>query len=318
MRVGNGDFVYEFIESWGTVPEGYELGGVPNGAVDTQGNVHVFTRTPHPVVVFDAEGNFIRSWGEGIFKRPHSAFIGPDESFYCTDDFDHTVRKFTLDGKLLMTLGTANQPSDTGYDGRDYHSIKRGDPPFNRPTSLAVGPTGELFVSDGYGNSRVHKFSPDGKLIKSWGEPGTGPGQFSIVHTVCVDKKGTVYVSDRENYRIQLFTSDGEYITEWKDFHRPCGMFIGVDDNLYVTELHCDNPRIPAPLPARLSVWSLDGKLLVRWGDDDIRGPGNFYAPHGLWGDPQGNLYVGELATESERFPRPADYPAVHKLIRVR
>ena len=227
MRVGSGDFMYEFVPNWGRPPAGYEFGGVPGGAVDGWGRVHVFTRTPHPVLIFDAEGNFIKSWGEGVFSRPHNAFIGPDESFYCIDDFDHTVRKCTYDGQILMTLGTKDQPTDTGYDGKDYHSIKRGAGPFNRPTSLGIGPGGELYVSDGYGNSRVHKFSPDGKLIKSWGGPGTGPGEFSIVHTVCVAKNGTVYVSDRENYRIQLFTADGDFIEEWTDFHRPCGMFIG-------------------------------------------------------------------------------------------
>lgn len=318
MRVGSGDFIYEFIPDWGRPPAGYEFGGVPGGAVDGWGRVHVFTRTAHPVLIFDADGHFIRSWGEGVFSRPHNAFIGPDESFYCIDDFDHTVRKCTYDGEIRMTMGTQNRPADTGYDGKDYHSIKRGAGPFNRPTSLGIGPGGELYVSDGYGNSRVHKFSPDGRLIKSWGKPGTGPGEFSIVHTLCVAKNGTVYVSDRENYRIQLFTPEGEFIEEWTDFHRPCGMFIGPDDLLYITELKCDNPRVEHPLPPRFNVLTLEGKLLARWGTDDIWQPGSFYAPHGLWGDPEGNIYIGELAADSEIPPRPAGFPAVHKMVRIR
>jgi DNA-binding beta-propeller fold protein YncE len=318
MRIGSGDFVYEWIDSWGKVPEGYELGAVPGGAVDSRGRVHVFTRTAHPVLTFDASGAFIKSWGEGIFSQPHNAFLGPDESFYLIDVVDHTVRKCTLDGEVLMTLGTKNQPSDTGYDGKDYQSITRPAGPFNRPTSLAIGPGGELYVSDGYGNSRVHKFAPDGRLIKSWGEQGTGPGQFSIVHTVCVAKDGTVYVSDRENYRIQVFTPDGDYITEWTDFHRPCGMFMGPDELLYITEMYTRNARVPQPLHPRFSVWSLDGKMLARWGADDVWQPGNLYAPHGLWGDKDGNIYIGELARDSQTPPRPANYPSIHKMIRVR
>ncbi len=317
-RIGDGDFQYQLIEPFGKLPEGYEFGGVPGGAVDSRGRVHVFTRTAHPVLIFDADGNFIKSWGEGIFTRPHNAFGGPDDTLWLIDDFDHTVRKCSLDGEILMTLGTKGQPSDTGYDGRDYHSIKRGAGPFNRPTSLGIGPNGDIYVSDGYGNSRVHRFSPDGTLKQSWGEPGKGPSQFSIVHTVCVGRNGIVYVSDRENYRIQLFDLDGRYITEWTDFHRPCGMYIGPDDNLYIGELHCDNPRVPHPLPARMNVVSPDGRVLARWGDDDLSQPGNFYAPHGIWGDPAGNLYVGELATESERPPRPDTFPAIHKLVRIK
>ena len=195
MRVGSGDFIYEFIPSWGILPPGYEFSAVPDGAVDAQGRVYVFSRSSHPVMVFDAEGNFLKSWGEDLFKRPHGACMTPD-AFYCVDDKGHAVRKCTLDGELLMTLGTFGQPSDTGYDGKHWRTITRPGPPFNRPTSLALAPTGEIYVSDGYGNCRVHKFSADGKLLFSWGEPGTGPGQFSIVHTLRVDKQGIVYVAD--------------------------------------------------------------------------------------------------------------------------
>ncbi len=318
MTVGSGDFRYEVIQSWGRLPAGYEFDAVPDGRVDSQGRVYVFSRSAHPVMVFDAEGNFIKSWGEDIFTRAHGIFIGPDDSVYCADDADHTVRKCTLDGRVLMTLGTRNQPSDTGYDGKDYRSIRRGGPPFNRPTSVGLSPAGEIYVSDGYGNARMHKFSPDGRLLKSWGEPGTGPGQFGIVHTCCVDGQGTVYVSDRENDRIQVFDPEGNFLTQWTDLHRPNGMFISGDGLLYVSELFANATASHPDRPAQLSIWTLGGELLARWGAADYRVLGNFFAPHGLWGDAEGNLYVGELAVSSHRGPRPPDYPAVHKLVRVR
>lgn len=318
MRVGSGEFVYEVIQSWGKLPAGWSFGAVPDGRVDSEGTVYVFSRSPHPVMVFDREGNFLSSWGEGVFSRAHGIFISPDDYVYCADDMDHTVRKCTRDGKILMTLGTRGQPSDTGYDGQDYRTIKRGGPPFNRPTSVGLSPTGEIYVSDGYGNARMHKFSGDGKLLFSWGEPGTGPGQFGIVHTCCVDGNGTVYVSDRENHRIQIFTPEGKFITQWTDLHRPNGMFIGKDGNLYISELYTSASAERPARPAEISIWTLGGKLLARWGGEDYSVVGNLFAPHGLWGDDDGNLYVGELALSSNRGPRPADYPAIHKLVRVR
>jgi sugar lactone lactonase YvrE len=164
----------------------------------------------------------------------------------------------------------------------------------------------------------MHKFTPDGRLLLSWGEPGEGPGQFAIVHTCCVDANGTVYVSDRENDRIQVFDSDGNYITQWTNMHRPNGMFIGPDGLMYVSELHANAGWRGGPAqPAQVSIWQLDGHMLARWGGEDLTSEANSFAPHGLWGDAQGNLYLGELAVSSHRGPRPAGYPAIHKLVRV-
>jgi sugar lactone lactonase YvrE len=318
MRVGDGDFVYELIQDWGTLPAGWRWGAVPEGRVDSQGRVFAFTRSPHPVMAFDPDGRFLFSWGEDIFQDAHGIFIGPDDALYLADQGDHTVRKCTPEGRVLLTLGTPGQPSDTGYDGKTHLSIKRGGPPFNRPTSVALGAHGEIYVADGYGNTRVHVFSPQGELMFSWGEPGAGPGQFGIVHTVCVDHRGIVYVSDRETHRIQVFSPEGRFLDEWTDFHRPNGMFIGVDNNLYVSELFVLPTADHPALPCRISVWTLDGKLLARWGEEDYRMPGSFFAPHGLWGDADGNIYVGELERASNRGMRPADYATVHKLVRVR
>ena len=317
MRVGSGEFIYDFIPNWGKLPEGYEFDSIPDGAIDADGRVFVFSRSAHPIMIFDSNGNFLESWGENVYRRPHGACISPD-AFYCVDDMQHTVRKCTLSGEVLWTLGTPDVATDTGYDGKNWQSIKNAGPPFNRPTSLALAPTGEIYVSDGYGNSRVHKFSADDELLFSWGEPGTGPGQFSIVHTVRVDSKGTVYVADRAHDRIQLFTPEGEYITSWTDFHRPCGMFFDSEDNLYVSEMQIQETADRKSSPAHISILNRDGERLARWGGSDIWEPGNVFAPHGIWGDPQGNIYIGELMVDSQSGKKPSCYPCIHKMVRVR
>jgi len=319
MQTGDGDFIYDVILDWGRLPEGWSFGSVPNGACDSSGNVYVCTRGEHPVVVFDCDGNFLRTWGKGVFSRPHGILITDDDIAYCADDKDHTVRKCTLDGKVLMTLGALDAPSDTGYRGKDWRTITRSSQPFNRPTRVALSPTGEIYVSDGYGNARVHKFTADGKLLFSWGEPGSGPGQFAIVHAVCTDRKGHVYIADRENSRIQVFSPEGEFIEQWTDMQKPQGFFMGPDGLLYTTEkpVRCPDGS-PGFLPPRVSIWSGSGTILARWGGEDLTQPGNFFAPHGIWGDARGDLYIGELSVDTLRGKIPAGYPAVHKLVRVR
>src|ERR1051325_3675332 len=192
------DFQYEANDRWAKLPPGWGWTEVAAVAADSQDRVYVFNRGEHPVMIFDRQGTFLRSWGEGLFARPHGLFIGPDDAVYCTDDLDHTVRKFTPDGRLLLTLGASGQPSDTGATSMDFRTIVRAAPPFPCPTSLAISPDGALYVSDGYGTARVHKFAPDGRLLFSWGEPGAGPGQFRIPHGIAVNGDGIVFVADRE------------------------------------------------------------------------------------------------------------------------
>src|SRR5207249_10861904 len=152
----------------------------------------------HPVIVFDREGKFLRSWGEGLIRRAHGVTVGPDGTYWLTDDLHHTIRQFTPEGKLLLTIGDPDTPSTL-----------QGGKPFNRPTHVAFGPkTGDIYISDGYGNSRVHKYDPRGRHLLSWGEPGTDPGCFNLPHNIATDSEGLVYVADRENHRVQLF--DGQ------------------------------------------------------------------------------------------------------------
>ena len=206
---------FEPVESWGQLPEGWRYVECAGVAVDARDNVFVFTRGEHPVIVFDRDGSFLRSWGEGQVRRAHAITIDAEGMVWLTDDLHHTVRRFTPDGKLLLTIGHPDTPSEP-----------HGGKPFNRPTHVAICPrTGSLFISDGYGNSHVHKYAPDGRHVMSWGGPGTDPGQFNLPHNLCTDQDGLVYVADRESHRVQIFDGAGRYQGQWNNLHRPCGLY---------------------------------------------------------------------------------------------
>src|SRR5262249_55430162 len=194
MIVGSGRFSYRVNADWAKLPDGWSFKEVGGVGVDGNDNVYVFNRGEHPMMVFDRGGNFLRSWGEGQFPRADGVHMAPDHTMFLTDDGGHFVRKVTLDGKVLLELGVPGNPAPY-MSGEPFHSC----------THTALSPKGEIYVSDGYGNSRVHKYSPDGKLLLSWGEPGTGEGEFNIVHNICCDADGWVYVADRENHRVQVF-----------------------------------------------------------------------------------------------------------------
>ncbi|MCX8213031.1 MAG: peptidyl-alpha-hydroxyglycine alpha-amidating lyase family protein [SAR202 cluster bacterium] len=289
VRVGSGEFVYDVVEDFEKLPPGYSWTDAAAVVVDSQDRVYVFNRGDHPMIVFDRDGNFLSSWGEGVFSRAHGVTAGPDDTLYCADDGDHTIRQCTLDGKVLMTLGVPGKPS----------AYQAGDP-FNRCTDVAIDPrTGDLYVSDGYGNSRVHKYSPDGKLLFSWGGPGTDPGEFNIVHNIATDRDGWVYVADRENHRVQIFDSNGKFETQWVNMHRPCAIYISEEQHVYVGELGTEmkvNRELPNIGP-RISVYDNNGKRLARVGESGLgTALGQFIAPHGMCVDSRGDLYLGEVA----------------------
>ncbi len=313
MSFGSGKYTYELDDGWAKLPKGWSFFDVCGLAVDAQDRVYILNRSEHPVMVFDRKGNLLTSWGEGFFQRAHGSTVGPDGSVYCTDDGHHTVSKFTPEGKLLMVLGNKDQPSDTGFVHTPgltmtacLHTIKQAGPPFNRPTGVAVSSSGEIFVSDGYGNARVHKFSPDGKLILSWGEPGAGPGQFRLPHSVWVDKDDRVWVPDRENHRLQIFDAKGKFLDQWTDVSRPTGVVIDKDQIVYVSEL-----------TQRVSIFNIKGKLLARWGSQgESQETALFLAPHALTVDSRGDIYVGEVAKTFAKIDRGAR--TVQKFIRKR
>jgi DNA-binding beta-propeller fold protein YncE len=260
VTLGTGNYTYEVVENWAKLPAGWGFKEVAAVGVDANDNVYAFNRGAHPMMVFDRQGNFLRSWGEGLFPRAHGITASPDGTLFCTDDGDHTVRKCTLDGKVLFTLGMSGKPAP----------FMSGEP-FNRCTHVAIDPrNGDFYVSDGYCNARVHKYAPDGKLLFAWGESGTDPGEFNIVHNIATDSAGWVYVADRENHRIQVFDPNGKFETQWVNMARPCGLYIDqASDIAYVGELGvaiASNAQANGVGP-RISLYDTKGNVLARLGN---------------------------------------------------
>lgn len=254
----------------------------------------------------------------GAPPGPHGITIC-GELVYCVDNTRHVGRIFDLEGNEVACLGDVDNPSLTGFrpaldDTLYVHlaTIKRGAGPFNRPTKAAVGPDGDVFVADGYGNSRVHRFSPQGELLASWGEPGPQPGQFYVVHHVAMAPDGRVLVCDRENERIQFFEADGTYVEEWTDVQHPAAVAVSAL-GIYVAELSWsagDGSFQQGPIqesrPARLSLLGEGGSVIARWParpPGAVRDTGPVFAqPHGIAVDSVGHLYVADVAAAHDRM----------------
>jgi len=280
--VGSGKYTYEVHEDWARLPEGVEMKAAAV-AVDSKDRVYCFNRSPeHPILVFDRDGNFLSSWGAGLFAFPHAIRIEADDSVWITDRDHGQFMKFTTDGQLLGTIGTKGFRSDTGIPADDFSSggwknVTHGGDPFNLPTDIVVAPNGEMFMSDGYGNARVHKFSPEGKHLFSWGEPGKAPGQFNLPHGVWIDRRGRLLVADRENDRVQIFDQDGKLLSIWStELIGPAFFYVDHEDIVYIPEHN----------GGMVSILTLDGQRLARWGGPIHR------SCHGIWVDSQGDLYV--------------------------
>ena len=314
---GEGQYRYTISNQWGEVPADITLGEVAAVALDHDDNVYVFNRGPDPMVVFDDQGNFLRSWGAEFFVRAHGAHFAKDGMLYLTDDGNHTVSKCTIDGKVLLTLGIPNSPAP-------FMSLQ----PFNRCTHTALSPSGDIYVSDGYGNACIHKYAPDGKHLLSWGESGTGPGEFNLPHNICCDPDGWVYVADRESHRIQVFDANGLFETQWSNIHRPCGLYMPNDacPICYVGEIGpvLDVNRQFPNLGPRISILDNRGRVLARVNQptDTNYTPSRFIAPHGLAVDSRGDVYVGEVSATAwpQAYPdktAPMDLPTLRKMTRI-
>jgi sugar lactone lactonase YvrE len=272
MLPGTGRYQYKVVEGWALGRDGYDpVGMVAGVAVDSGDRLYAFRRTPQAdVLVYDRSGRFLTSWGEGVFAEPHAISIDVQNRVVCTDREDHTVRAFTVGGTPLATLGTPHQPGAPGM-------------PFNKPAKAVLSPGGEIWIADGYGQSRIHRFSPDGRLLHSWGEPGQGPGQFNLPHSLAVDGRDRVIVVDRENHRLQLFDIDGNWLETWTGLRQPMDICVDDKDTIYVAEAY-----------QRLSIYDADGMLLARWGERGTA-PGQFASfLHGVCVDSRGALYVAD------------------------
>ena len=278
--VGSGDYRYEVNEDWARLPDGWHA---PMAAVtvDSQDRVYGFNRGERGVVVFDKHGDYLYDWGETGFSFPHAIYADGRDNIWIVDRNDQQALKYTPQGELLMTIGEKGYRSDTGADPADFGSsgytqVTRGAEPFNMPAGIAVAPSGDIFIADGYANARVHRFGADGALLKSWGEPGAGHGEFMLPHGACVDNRGNVLIADRENDRVQVFTQDGEFVAQWPTkLIGPAVVWQDADSVCYVAEHN----------GGYFSVLNADGELLARWGDAKYR------SCHGAAGDSEGSIY---------------------------
>jgi hypothetical protein len=251
----SGSFSYNLEQDFGSrIPKFLKNAGFPSGCCDRDDNLYLVSRDyNHPIVLLDKEGNYIKDFGKGLFSYLHDIKITPENTLLCVDAGRHVMRELTAQGQLIRDIGDIDNPSDTGFDpdiwdrlredGRiasydvyffngglnfveKMRTSKRTAPPFNKPTGVAFSSKGEFFFSDGYGNAAVHKFNAGGKLLKTWGEPGEGPGKFLINHAVWVDVLDRVWICDREGSSIHIFSSDGDicgYAT--KGFMQPSGIW---------------------------------------------------------------------------------------------
>jgi len=300
MIFDSGRHKYELLDKWAKLPEGITFRNSVSLAIDSQDRVFIYSRENNfPMTVFDREGNHLSTWGQGWFGRAHNVHVGPDGMIYCADMGNHTVSKWTPEGKLMMTLGTKDKPSDTGYAGiqgiKPRHSYyeklivasycfaqKHVAGPFNRPTGVYVAANGEIFVSDGYGNAQIHRFSPEGKLISSWGELGEGLDQFICPHSIWLDKQERLFVADRSNCRIGIFDKEGILISYIGELSQPCHAYVDPEETVF----------IPEAMGLSMAICDIKGKLLARWHNDELHNIMPFTYPHIAASDSRGDLYL--------------------------
>ncbi len=265
-----------FGEEPDTLPAGWKLGRVSAVATDSAGQVYVFHRgdKADPLIVFDSRGNYLNSWGKGMFGNPHALRIDNEDHLWITDNGTHQVMKFSKEGKLLLILGTRGKP------GTD-------DKTFNKPTDVAFAHFGDFYVSDGYGNSRIVKFSRNGTYLLEWGRRGTTAGEFNTPHAIAVDSQDKVYVSDRENNRIQIFDSNGKFIDQWRHLGATQGIFITPQDEMWIITHRNNVENITyGTLAGRIMRIDLaTGRIL-----GSIESPG-----HWIHVTPTGDILIGSL-----------------------
>jgi streptogramin lyase len=299
---------YKVVEGWPQKPPDAVWGAMASVTVDPSGNIWTFNRGNIPVQVYRPDGTLVKTWGTGgIFKNPHQIRFDKDGNLWAADNGYHTVRKFTADGQLLLTIGIKDQ------SGEDQTHL-------NQPTDMAITPTGEVFISDGYVNSRVVHYDRNGKFVKAWGKLGTGPGEFSLPHGIALDSHGRLYVVDRNNARIQVFDQAGKYLTEWRNIITPWAIWITPNDDIYVCgsspSRWRETPQTGVQMngvPAKdqmIAKFAPDGRVKAIWMFPvGVSKPGELDWVHGIAVDAHGDLYLGDI--RGRRAQKFAFEPAV-------
>ncbi len=289
---------FERDTNWNPLPDHKDVTAI---AVDAHDRFYALHNGVQPFICFDDKYNIISKSLGGIFTNPHGLKVSAEGTVYITDNMDHTLRIFNKAGALLRQIGEPNVPSDTGFKPW-YGDVIKSAGPFNMPTNSFVTKEGDFFVSDGYANARVHHFSKEGDLIKSWGTPGNGKGELNLPHGIAIDHQGRVLIADRENSRIQIFSKGGDYISQWTNIHRPCSLTVDHNGLIYVTEFGYATGRAPgtkilidAPKPC-VSIFEPNGQLVTRLGGDGSDDPDLFFAPHDICVNSKGIIYVCEIA----------------------
>ncbi len=266
-----------------TLPPDTTMGAPASVAFDARGHMIVLNRGPHPLMEFDSDGTFIRSFGEGLFTRSHGLRIDRDGNIWATDVSAHVVMKFSPQGQLLLTLGTRGQAGEWNEATQSHH--------FNEPNDVAIGANGDIFVVQGHtparGDPRVLKFDKDGNFLKTWGGKGTEPGRFEVAHGIAIDGKGLLWVTDRENQRIQIFDQDGKFIRQIKYAGLPCGLSIG-SDYIYMVN----------GFAGQLLRLDLNGNVLAATGKPG-RGLGEFGEAHFVAVSPRGDIYIADTVNST-------------------
>ena len=268
---------YQPVPDFLKLPDNIKLGPCSAVTINSKGDLYLFHRGSQPIMCFDAAGKFLSSWGENQIGMAHGMRADRDDHVWVTDIKHHMVFEFSPEGKLLLALGTSDRPGNAADQ-------------FNKPTDVAFGPDGEVFVADGYGNSRVVKFDRHGEFVSTWGTAGNRPGEFHLPHSILVDSKNRVLVGDRENNRIQVFDLDGRRLEIWNGF-APYGIAIDSSQRVFIADGRAN----------QILRLDDDGQVDLRLGSRG-RAVGQFQLPHMLAVGRDGSLYVAEVG--GKRFQK--------------
>jgi DNA-binding beta-propeller fold protein YncE len=306
---------YEPVGEWARLPEGRTFSGdATSVAVDASDNVYVFNRGPTPMLVFDRDGKLLDAWGDGEFVGPHAVALDGEGNLYLVDRRAHFVQKRTPSGAVVFTLGTPGRPAP-----------RQGGGCFNEPTDVAVTPGGDLFITDGYGNSRIHHFDPSGRHVTSWGRPGSLPGEFSLPHGIVSVDGDRLVMCDRENFRLQVFDTEGRFLRQWHCHHPLAIRAHPTLPLLLVAEMGPPPVQENVPnLGNRVTIFSHDGEIVGRFGAPTPgQGIDQFICPHGIAVDSRGDIYVAEVSASylaspssgnrTEEVPEGGELPSLRK-----